>query len=225
VPVCCQAVLCQQLLLCQVLHCTTDLGVPRQAGKRDGRGGGDAGAADGPLPRPAEHLQRKVLRRVRFLEKVAAARPRPALAPSGGVRKKKRRRPPHGRAAQLPDLSTLAASLADAAHDLERREAAPRKGLGVGGAKARSRIVTAETRRLQQVPTRTVLQSLLTCRAQRCRACLVSCGCRAPIARHMQQASVWAAACSRMGIVPAALYRPNKLPLAEIAFGGRRVRT
>jgi len=150
----------------------------RQAGKRDGGGDAGAGAADGPLPKPAEHLQRKVLRRVRFLEKVAAARPRPALAPSGGVRKKKRRRPPHGRAAQLPDLSTLAASLADTAHDLERRKAAPRKGLGVGGAKARSRIVTAETRRLQQVPplhdaaASADLQSPASC------ACEVSCSCK-----------------------------------------------
>ncbi|KAK9839430.1 hypothetical protein WJX81_001709 [Elliptochloris bilobata] len=121
-----------------------------QAGRQ--RGGSADAEADGSGAAPPQHLQRKVLRRVRFLEKVAAARP--ALAPRGGGTRKKRRR----KGAGAPDLgaldlnlTTLAASLADAEREVQQRVDAPQKGLGAGGAKARSRIVASETQRLRQV--------------------------------------------------------------------------
>ena len=115
-------------------------------------------------PAPPQHLQKKVLRRVRFLEKVAASRP--ALAPRSGGTHKKRKRQKAVSASQLPDLSTLVASLADAEREVEREAAAPRKGLGAGGSKARSRIMISETKRLQQVPLQSpkciAIQSLMS---------------------------------------------------------------
>ena len=124
---------------------------PLQAGSV--RGGADGSKPDAGGPTPPQHLQRKVLRRVRFLEKVAAARP--VLAPRGGGARKRRGRrvpaKPSGLAALDLGLSSLAASLGEVERETAERASAPRKGLGAGGAKARSRITTSETERLRQV--------------------------------------------------------------------------
>ena len=124
---------------------------PLQAGSV--RGGADGSEPDAGGPAPPQHLQRKVLRRVRFLEKVAAARP--VLAPRGGGARKRRGRrgsaKPSGLAALDLGLSSLAASLGEVERETAERASAPRKGLGAGGARARSRITVSETRRLRQV--------------------------------------------------------------------------
>ena len=126
---------------------------PLQAGSV--RGSADGSEPDASGPTPPQHLQRKVLRRVRFLEKVAAARP--VLGPRGGGARKRRGRrvsaKPSGLAALDMGLSSLAASLGEVERETAERAGAPRKGLGAGGAKARSRITASETQRLRQVWT------------------------------------------------------------------------
>ncbi|KAK9815410.1 hypothetical protein WJX72_003228 [[Myrmecia] bisecta] len=97
-------------------------------------------------PSPPVHIRKKVARRVRFFEKVAASNP---LGARGTIQKKqKRRRQP---SAALADLSTLADSLGEAANKLTTKADKKQKGLGVGGCKARTRITADETARLQQV--------------------------------------------------------------------------
>lgn len=67
-------------------------------------------------PLVTRRLQQKIAKRVRFLEKVAASRPSNALGLKQAGTKKKRRR--QASAGRLADLSTLSASLAEAAHEV-----------------------------------------------------------------------------------------------------------
>lgn len=143
-------------------------------------GSADGSEPDASGPTPPQHLQRKVLRRVRFLEKVAAARP--ALAPRGGGALKRRGRrvsaKPSGLAALDLGLSSLAASLGEVERETAERAGVPQKGLGAGGAKARSRITANETQRLRQVITCLHLACWLHCLSVGhigCTACPASC--------------------------------------------------
>jgi hypothetical protein len=61
-------------------------------------------------------LQHKIAKRVRFFEKVAASKPAPALGVKKGGTKKKRRKEDY--AGRLGDLSSLSASLAEAAQNV-----------------------------------------------------------------------------------------------------------
>ena len=124
---------------------------------------------------PIHRVQKKIARRVNFYEKVAAS----SLRAKSSIRKKRRyilksmspcsaagwldmamrqderqgdicRKKAVG--AALGDLSTLSAALGTAAK--EAASLKPQRGLGCGGAKARKRITTQETVRLQQVGSR-----------------------------------------------------------------------
>eukprot|EP00884_Botryococcus_braunii_P022973 jgi/Botrbrau1/935/Bobra.0167s0046.1 len=94
------------------------------------------------------HLQRKVARKVKFLERVAASRP-DALAPRNAIKKRRRRRKEGP--GPLGSLGTLAASLAEAAKEHQSRVKQRLKGLGVHGTKKRLRLVQKETERLHLV--------------------------------------------------------------------------
>ncbi|KAL4451626.1 hypothetical protein ABPG75_007288 [Micractinium tetrahymenae] len=113
-----------------------DKAAPAEA---EGRGG----------PAPPQHIQRKLSRKVKFLERVAATK---LSASKGGVAKKKKRKP----SVALTDLSSLTASLNEAAGALDggggggggRRHAF---GSSVGTQKGREQVAEVETARLQQV--------------------------------------------------------------------------
>jgi hypothetical protein len=85
-----------------------------------------------------KHLQRKVARKVKFLERVAASRP-DTLAPRSSIKKKRRRRPREG-LGPLGTLGALADSLAEAAKEEQSRGERRLKGLGVHGTRKRLNI-------------------------------------------------------------------------------------
>lgn len=121
-------------------------------------------------PAPPSHLQKKITRKVKFLEKVAANQP-PKVA-GGGVAKKRSKKPK----TPLPSLASLAGTLDEmlgapaAAAGAKRRASAgaaaasgadnsaaagsrrdPRAGSGVGTARVRTVIQQKESARLKQV--------------------------------------------------------------------------
>ena len=69
--------------------------------------------SEGRDPHIAQRLQKKVTKRVQFLENVASSKRQASLAVQGGL-KKKRKKDRVGK--RLGDLSQLAASLSEAAH-------------------------------------------------------------------------------------------------------------
>ncbi|GFR43215.1 hypothetical protein Agub_g4258, partial [Astrephomene gubernaculifera] len=104
---------------------------------------------DGPAP--PLHIQKKLTRKVQFLDKVSANASTLA-AKSGGVNKKT------GRKKALPDLSTLGAVLdevaqrgAGAGGGKEGKEEKKQRGASVNSAKQRQHILLEESQRMQQV--------------------------------------------------------------------------
>ncbi|KAF8055334.1 KLHDC4 [Scenedesmus sp. PABB004] len=136
-------------------------------GKPSGGGGGGGGApagaaapaaeaaAGGGGPRPPSHVQRKLSRKAKFLDKVVATGSAAALAVGRGGVKKRRRRA--GAAAPLPSLASLAGELdslqAGLAAPGARARAQPGKGTrsSVKRAKARLALGVAEGARLAAV--------------------------------------------------------------------------
>lgn len=99
-------------------------------------------------PAPPKHIQRKIVRKVKFLERVAATK---LTANKGGVAKKKKKRQP---SAALTDLASLTASLNEAAGSLEAAASVGQRrqfGTSVGTQRGRERVAEVETQRLQQV--------------------------------------------------------------------------
>ncbi|PRW20857.1 ribosome biogenesis slx9-like isoform X1 [Chlorella sorokiniana] len=97
---------------------------------------------DGPAP--PQHVQRKLTRKVKFLERVAATG---LTTTKGGVAKKKKQRP----SVALTDLASLTASLNETAAGLEGAAARRQFGKSVGTLKAREKVAEVETQRLQAV--------------------------------------------------------------------------
>ncbi|CAK0740061.1 hypothetical protein CVIRNUC_001221 [Coccomyxa viridis] len=103
-------------------------------------------------PPVAHRLQKKIVKRAKFLKNIASSKRDASLTTQGGL-KKRRKKDRVGK--RLGDLSQLAASLGEAAQ-LDESRASVRahvrpKGLGVGGARKRLRLVERESKRLQQV--------------------------------------------------------------------------
>ncbi|KAK9825717.1 hypothetical protein WJX74_000839 [Apatococcus lobatus] len=102
---------------------------------------------------PPSHLQKKVTKRMRFFDKVAASKEK-ALAAKPSIHKRSKRRR-EAVPASLADYSALLGSLEGAAVQSDAaavgRAAKRRQGLGRGGGKKRSKITVDETVRLQSV--------------------------------------------------------------------------
>ncbi|KAG7667476.1 hypothetical protein Ndes2526B_g03482 [Nannochloris sp. 'desiccata'] len=102
-------------------------------------------AEEGDGSQTPARLQRKLLKKVAFLEKLTANKP--AKSTSAGVQKKKKRRP----SIALSNFGSLAQSLKEAAKKAEGSLSKKLPGASVGTLKARSRIANEESERLQQV--------------------------------------------------------------------------
>ncbi|KAF6257286.1 hypothetical protein COO60DRAFT_1640105 [Scenedesmus sp. NREL 46B-D3] len=115
-----------------------------------------AEAATGP--KPPQHLQKKITRKVKFIDKVAQSSTAAALQANKGLKKKKRKRK-----SALPDLQSLAGELEQLAglQDSEGQQQAQQKrqqqrsGKGtkssIKRSKARLAVGISEMQRLQQV--------------------------------------------------------------------------
>jgi hypothetical protein len=123
-------------------------------------GGSSSNAADAEAaagPKPPQHLQKKITRKVKFFEKVAQSSATAALHAKQGVKKKR------GKAkAALPDLSSLAGELEQlaglqdkSAQQQGQSKQQQRSGKGtqrsIKRSKARLAVGISEMQRLQQV--------------------------------------------------------------------------
>ncbi|KAI3437695.1 hypothetical protein D9Q98_000144 [Chlorella vulgaris] len=103
-------------------------------------------AAQSDGPRPAPHIQRKLTRKVKFLERVAATK---LSTSKGGVSKKKQKKAP---SLALTNLASLTASLAEVAAEDDAEGPGRRQfGRSVGTQKGRARVAEVESLRHQQV--------------------------------------------------------------------------
>ncbi|GBF95091.1 hypothetical protein Rsub_07675 [Raphidocelis subcapitata] len=122
----------------------------RAAAGGEGEGGGAEAAQPGPLP--PQHVQRKVNRKVKFLERVAASKKAALAATGGGVAKKRK-----AKSKPLPTLDSLAGALSavEAAVSDSKASKAKQSDKGRGSSvkrlKARRAIALTETQRLQAV--------------------------------------------------------------------------
>ncbi|KAI8465301.1 MAG: hypothetical protein J3K34DRAFT_396195 [Monoraphidium minutum] len=124
---------------------------------------GSKGAGSQPSgPLPPQHVQRKVNRKVKFLEKIAASQKASLAAPGRGVTKKRKAKP-------LPTLDSLAGALSELGAGGEaggaagggggggglsgkaKHMASKGRGSSVKRLKARQAIALSEAHRLQQV--------------------------------------------------------------------------
>eukprot|EP00887_Chlorella_sp_A99_P001807 scaffold19.g1807.t1 len=97
---------------------------------------------------PSRNVQKKITRKVKFLERVAASKP---LATKSGVAKKKKKWQPSAALNSLPLLSeSLAEAVAQRASTGGDKRAKP-PGASVGSARGRERVAEAELPRVQAV--------------------------------------------------------------------------
>lgn len=101
-------------------------------------------------PKPPQHLQRKITKKVKFFEKVAQSSTAAALSVQKGVKKKKSKAK-----SQLPDLQSLAGELEQLAGLQQQDKQPQRSGKGtkssIKRSKARLAVTVLEMQRLQQV--------------------------------------------------------------------------
>lgn len=111
-------------------------------------------ASSKPGPAPPAHLQRKISRKIKFMDKVAATA---SLAAKSNIKKKPRRRP-------LPDLRSLSGVLSEAAaeaeeHALKKKADKMKMEHSATSNRRREQIAVREMARMQQVMAHDVFKS------------------------------------------------------------------